>query len=98
MPETVLCKDCNHSFRTFGSISLHGWSSPYAYFCRKSFKDKHTEMDPVVGSKKVEARYDSCGVARIGRVDRDDRCGEAGKFWEPKNKKDLFKLIKHVSV
>jgi hypothetical protein len=52
----------------------------------------------VLGEKKVPAKYDSCGVARIGNPSRDDRCGEDGKFWEPKNKRDLFKYIKHVSV
>jgi len=28
----------------------------------------------------------------------NDPCGKAGKLWEPNNKKDLFKYIKHVSV
>jgi hypothetical protein len=50
-----------------------------------------------LGSRKVAAKYESCGVARIGRPDRDDRCGELGKFWEPKHKVGLFTLIKHVS-
>jgi hypothetical protein len=37
-------------------------------------------------------------VAICQDIDRDDRCGESGQWWEPKNKKNLFKLIKHVSV
>jgi hypothetical protein len=98
MSEPVLCKDCKHSFRTFSSIGIHGFTSEYAYFCRKSYKEKRTEFNPVVGSKLVEAKYDSCGIARIGREDRDDRCGESGQWWEPKNKRDLFKYIKHASV
>ena len=97
MNEPVLCKDCKHSFRKFADWMTHG-SSSYAYSCRKSFKAEHIEPDLVLGSKKVPAKYESCGVARIGRPDRNDRCGEAGKFWEPKNKRDLFKYIKHVSV
>jgi hypothetical protein len=53
------------------------------------------EPDPVVGFKKVPAKYDSCGVARIGHPDRDDRCGESGKWWEAGDKKFLFLEIKH---
>jgi hypothetical protein len=56
------------------------------------------EPDLVLGEKKVPAKYDSCGVARIGNPKREDRCGEAGLWWEPVNKRDLFKYIKHVSV
>jgi len=38
-------------------------------------------------------------MTRIGAENRDHgRCGEKGLWWEPKNKKDLFKYIKHVSV
>jgi hypothetical protein len=90
----LLCKDCKHSFRSIANILTHGLTSEYAYQCRKSFKETHVEPNPVVGSKKVQAKYDSCGIARIGQQDREDRCGEAGKWWEPKNKKHLFLLIK----
>jgi hypothetical protein len=94
--EQVLCKDCKHSFRPLSNILFHGTSS-YAYKCKISFKETHEEFDPVIGSKKIKGEYQSCGIARIGRPDRDDRCGEGGKFWTPKNKQDLFKYIKHIS-
>jgi hypothetical protein len=98
MSEQVLCKDCKHSFRKITDWLAHG-SASYAYSCRKSYKPAHTESDLILGSKKVPAKYDSCGVARIGTTGRDhNRCGEAGLWWEPKNKRDLFKFIKHVSV
>jgi hypothetical protein len=90
----LLCKDCKHSFRPIANILTHGFKSEYAYMCRKSFKGDHVEPNPVVGSKKVKAKYDSCGVARIGSTSRSDRCGEAGSWWEPKHKKHLFLLIK----
>ena len=91
----LLCKDCKHSFRTIANILTHGLNSEYAYQCRKTFKETHVEANPVVGSKKVLARYDSCGVARIGSsVYGNERCGEEGKWWEPKKKKHLFLLIK----
>ena len=98
MSEQVLCKDCKHSFRTVANILTHGFNNEYAYQCRKSFKETHTQPNPVIGSKTIQSKYETCGIARIGRVDRDDRCGESGQWWEPKNKRDLFKFIKHVSV
>jgi hypothetical protein len=73
----------------------HG-SASFAYSCRKSYKPEHQEPDPVIGSKKVKAKYDSCGVARIGNPSREDRCGEEGKFWEPKNPKKFFVYLKRV--
>lgn len=101
MSEKVLCKDCKHSFRTISNFIFHG-SSRYAWSCRKSFKPDNVEDDPVVGPKKVKGGYDSCSVARIGNDQYkpldDHRCGENGRFWEPKHKRDLFKYIKHVSV
>jgi hypothetical protein len=95
MNETVLCKDCSHSFRKFKDWFILG-SNEYAYTCRKSFKPEHFEPSPVVGAKKIEAKYESCAVARVGRPDRDDRCGETGKWWTPKDKKDLFTYIKRI--
>ncbi len=92
MSSELLCKDCKHSFRTISNIIAHGFNSEYAYQCRKTFKETHTESNPVIGSKKVLARYDSCGIARINS---NDRCGESGKWWEPKSKKFFFLDVKH---
>jgi hypothetical protein len=97
MTDKVLCKDCKHSFRKFSDWLWHGESS-FAYSCRKSFRPTHDEPDLVLGSKKVPAKYESCGIARISNPNLDYRCGEEGKFWQPKNKKDLFKFIRHVSI
>ena len=91
----LLCKDCKHSFRTIGGMLSHGPFSEYAYYCKKSFKPTHAEPNPVVGAKSVKGKYDLCGVARIGSdTKRSDRCSEVGKWWEPKEKKHLFLLIK----
>jgi hypothetical protein len=92
----LLCKDCKHSFRTFSNWMAHG-SASFAYSCRNSFHPERIELDPVVGPNKIPAKYDSCGIARMGRLSRDikeDHCGPDAKFWQPKHKKDLFKLIK----
>lgn len=91
----LLCKDCKHSFRTLTNILAHGLTSEYAYQCRKSYVATHSEPNPVIGFKKVKAEYKSCGIARIGsKVYGNERCGEEGKWWEPKEKKHLFLLIK----
>lgn len=92
----LLCKDCKHSFRTLSSWMAHG-SKSYAYSCRLAYIPAHTEPDPVSGSKKVPARYESCNIARMSRLTKDikeDHCGPEGKLWQPKHKKHLFLLIK----
>ena len=38
--DTVLCKDCKHSFRTRDILSLLFWSSGIDYKCRKAFTEK----------------------------------------------------------
>jgi hypothetical protein len=95
MSETVLCKDCKHAINRWWLLN----GEEYNYYCRKSFKPDTIEPNPVIGTRKVKAKYDTCGVTRIGSPGRDHgRCGEEGLWWEPKNKKDLFKYIKHVSA
>ena len=101
MSEQVRCKDCKHSFRTIGSFIVFG-SGKYAWKCRRSFIPAYTEFDPVTGPKKIKGGYDGCSIARIGN-DRlnelaPNRCGESGRFWEPKHKTGLFTFIKHVSA
>jgi hypothetical protein len=58
--------------------------------CKKIYKPDETEIDLVTGPKKNAAHYETCGLARLSSGD----CGKTGKLWQPKNKKDLFKLIK----
>jgi hypothetical protein len=92
----LLCKDCKHSFRTFSNWMAHG-SKSYAYSCKLAFVPEHVEPDPVTGHKKIPAKYESCNIARMSRLSRDikeEHCGPEGKHWQPKHKKDLFKLIK----
>ncbi len=90
----LLCKDCKHSFRTLSGIISHGPFSEFAYYCRKSFKPTHAEPNPVVGAKKIKGQYALCGISRIDGIKSDERCGKSGKWWEPKEKKHLFLLIK----
>lgn len=89
----LLCKDCKHSFRSFGSFPL--WGSGTEWRCRKAFVAETTEHDPVTGPKKVAEHYQRCSSARGGWTSAV--CGEQAKLWEPKNKKDLFLWIKNAS-
>ena len=95
--EQVLCKDCKHSFRTFANWIAHG-SGRHAYTCRKAFTPEHVVQDPVLGEIKIAARYETCGLARIGNsTSRVQCCGEIGSWWQPRDPKNLFKHIKHLA-
>jgi hypothetical protein len=84
MDEYVLCKDCKHAkWRPWWLLS---------YRCYKTLLPAETKIDLVEGPSTKQARYDSCFSQRLS----SGACGKAGKFWEPKNKKDLFKFIKHT--
>lgn len=83
--EQVLCKDCKHA----------KWRPWYilSYRCMKVLMPEVVKTDLVTGPKVTPAHYESCFSQRF---DGEGKCGKVGKFWEPKNKKGLFKLIKHM--
>jgi len=86
----LLCKDCRHSF-----VPLTNWifSPPkYRYSCRKSLIEDQTVHNPVTGDEHEARRYQSCAVFRMGNSHARN-CGTDAYYWEPKSKKDLFKLI-----
>jgi len=89
----LLCKDCNHSLVPLSDrIANTLFFTPiprHSYKCKLSYKEKLIEYDPVLGAKKVEAHYETCGVYRI----RESDCGPEGIHWTPKHKKDLFLAI-----
>lgn len=95
--EQLLCKDCKHSFQLWYDI-LFFVDKRYSLRCRKSYKTEMSESNPVTGPKIKSAHYETCSTARMNYVSKqyDTNCGEAGRWWQPKNKKDLFKLIKHM--
>jgi len=79
----LLCKECKHSrWRPWHALT---------YRCYKTLVPAKVRADVVTGPVVEPAYYDSCFGQRF---DGENRCGKAGKFWEPKNKKGLFKLIK----
>ena len=91
MNEKVLCKDCKHAKahwfnRMIGNRYMFTCTHPDAWYQPKE--------DFVIG-KTEKGYFQSCNSMRSGI---NDPCGKEGKLWEPSNKKDLFKYIKHVSV
>jgi len=86
----LLCKDCKHSFRELSSFVY--WGSGAEWRCRQAFVEEAVEHDPVTGPKTIPAHYLRCASARGSWS--DSVCGKQAKLWQPKNKKDLFKLIK----
>ena len=91
MSEKVLCKDCKHMKTSWFSrmIDNHHW-----FTCEHPNSLYQPKEDLVVG-KTEKAYFQSCNRMRSAL---GDECGPSGKLWEPRNKKDLFKYIKHVSV
>ncbi len=90
--DTVLCKDCKHSFRNFSNVLY--WGSGIEYKCRKSFTEK-SNTDLVIGGTTLSIEYKRCSEFRLD-APLLNYCGPAGTFWQPKHKKDLFKFIKHL--
>jgi hypothetical protein len=90
MNETLLCKDCKHSFRQWSDWWL---PSSVTMRCRLKYVEARTTVDPVTGPKHEEAYYERCSISRMTWSSKPENCGEHGQYWQPKNKKGLFKLI-----
>ena len=87
MNKELLCKDCEH-------VILPGWPMRLLYGvqfseCKKGYLEGR--FDPVTG-KSTPGYYAPASVVRVDRV----ICGPDAKSWMPRNKQDLFKLIKHA--
>jgi hypothetical protein len=58
------------------------------YKCSKFPKEETIVENMVIGPKKVEARLPYCEIVR-----RHGECGQNARYWQPKKKKDLFKML-----
>ena len=54
MSETLLCKECVHSFKYWHDFF---WSDRIALKCKKAFRPEETKVDPVTGPKTVHQFY-----------------------------------------
>lgn len=79
--QPLLCKDCIH--RTFNWVYLD-------YQCNRA---AHREKTNLVTGKKITSALFDCSYQRRDNQVRDV-CGSEGKYWTPKKKKDLFKILK----
>ena len=92
--QPVLCKDCKHSFTPW--VDKFSLADPrYTMRCRLAYKEEEIDKNFVTGHEPKPAHYERCSMARLS-LSRDNSCGEQGRFWQPKHKKDLFRLIKHT--
>ena len=87
-----LCKDCKHSTmllvdRIFTLNGLVGVIDSN-YKCSKFPQNETVVENMVTGPQKVKAKLPYCEVTR-----RHGECGLNGKHWQPKHKKDLFKML-----
>lgn len=98
MSDDVLCKDCKHSFRKLSEFPQ--WGSGYELRCRLNYIENEVVENRVTGNTTRPSYYERCSLTRMDYLskDRTETCGKGGKWWTPKNKKDLFRFIKHVSV
>ena len=90
----LLCKDCKHSFQLwYDRLAMANPS--YTLRCRLSYRQEVVEKNWVTGHRVKPPEYELCSSARYKYVteDRDINCSEQGRFWAPKHRRDLFKLI-----
>jgi hypothetical protein len=87
-----LCKDCIHA-----RINLFAYCSyifelrppqSHWYKCAKTLKDEYDTIDPVTGPERIKAKMTYCESER-----KHGDCGPDAKYWTPKHKKDLFKML-----
>lgn len=92
-PSKLLCKKCKHSFvpieNRIMSFFAFGSLSKFSYYCKKTYKPKSVEHNPVTGPVKIPEKYEPCASARM----RTGECGADATLWEPKHKKDLFLML-----
>lgn len=88
----LLCKDCKFSKLSPANLvmSLGGLVGvkDYMYKCSKAVTPAREIIDPVTGPTKIKAAVSYCSVER-----KHGDCGPTAKFWIPKHKKDLFKML-----
>lgn len=88
--DVFACVDCRHS-----KISILDWlfdlgrPDKHLYKCSK-LKYSLGYNDSVIGNRDIKSEFYTCGVAR----EQEKLCGRKGKYWTPKRKKDLFRLLK----
>lgn len=87
-----LCKDCKHCkmdiFSYITSLGGRVGVKDWMFKCSNTFKPAREIVNPVFGTEKIKAEMSYCDHER-----KNGRCGPTARYWQPKHKKDLFKMI-----
>jgi len=87
-----LCKDCKHSrmdiFSYITSLGGRVGAKDYMFKCSNTFKPAKEIVNPVIGVEKIKAEMTYCDHER-----KNGMCGPTARYWKPKHKKDLFKML-----
>lgn len=88
--DKLACIDCAHCEVSFIDWLL-SFSGPnvYDYKCKKVLTYSSNKFNPVIGYRDRKSELTSCKRAR----NYSDLCGPKGKYWTPKHKRDLFKML-----
>ena len=87
----MLCKDCVHAFVPWYDYPNKLLTPGQQWYkCKRSGKKVEIDFNPVTGSKTLPADYKNCYSER----GYSGECGKEAKYWSPKHKNDLFKLLK----
>ena len=88
----LLCKDCKFSkMGVFYNITTLGGrvgTKGFMYSCSNAIKPGQNIVDPVTGPEYIEPEMPYCEIER-----NHGQCGPTAKYWVPKKKKDLFKML-----
>lgn len=91
-----LCKDCKFSKMSIANTILtfggRMGAKGFMYKCSNAITPAHEIIDPVHGAERVKAAMPYCTIER-GTDFNNTKCGPTGKYWAPKHKKDLFKML-----
>jgi hypothetical protein len=90
MKSNFLCKDCKHCFISIRNQILFAfYETEFRYSCRKAYEEQHINYNPVTGGKREKGKYKLCTTSRSD----EKLCGADAKYWAPKHKKDLFRIL-----
>ena len=88
MNDRVTCKNCKNNVSNW---FVRHFSNSVWWRCGLEDNYEPVKYNPVDGSHKG-GYYNSCGLARgVERI-----CGEQGRNWTPRNKRDFFTYLKRI--
>jgi hypothetical protein len=95
--EQYFCKDCKHSTAPLMTKILMPFEFKKYLRCKKAFVPAKIIKDPVTGPVVEGSKLQFCSIFRMPAFfDEPQTCGPEARFWEPKNKNDLFKYMNKI--